>query len=47
MSIDGATEFSTVKGHTVTKEYSVDAMVVDDGEHSLGKQQFLGAINYS
>lgn len=43
MSIDGATEFSTVKGHTVTKEYSVDAMVVDDGETFTWETTIPGA----
>jgi lysophospholipase L1-like esterase len=32
MGIDGATQFSTISGKNVTKDYAVDAMVIEDGE---------------
>lgn len=32
MEVAGPTEFSTIEGQTMTKEYAVDAMVIEEGE---------------
>ncbi|MCD8180333.1 MAG: hypothetical protein LUF26_02465 [Firmicutes bacterium] len=43
VEIDGPEEFSTVDGATVTKEYEVDAMVIEDNETFTWSTDIAGA----
>lgn len=43
MEVDGPVEFSSIANQTVTKEYAVDAMVIEDGEEFEWSTDIAGA----